>query len=143
MILNWDFSDLAGQISLNDASTIPVVDYRSLSIIGYYSGQGDDFISPSLGIKFSYDGQPGQYRYISFMPLWDATLRVTFHSSSSSQRTLHIALLENDGTLTDVAVGTAGADNVTVNAELLAGEVYYIWITGGGTGYITALHYEA
>ena len=118
------------------------MEYHGLSIVGYYSGQGDDFIAPSTGIKFSFDGEPGQYRYISFMPEWDATLNVTFHSSSSSQRTLHIALLEDNNTLTEVATGTTGVNNVTVHGDLLAGEIYYIWITGGGTGYITALHYE-
>ena len=93
------------------------------------------------GIKFSYDGQPGVHRFISFEPLWDATFTVSFHSSSSSPRTLHIARVSGDE-ITDVITGTTDTNTSTISVELHAGERYYIWFTGGGTGYITSMHYE-
>lgn len=127
-------------ISLNDETIIPQLAYRGLTIIGYYAGQGDDFIS-SEGIKFSYDGLPGQYRCIRFAPLFDGTLSVSFHSGRTAQRSLHIGHAVDD-TVTEIAMGTASSEDVTVNAVLHVGEVYYIWMEGGGSAYITSLRYQ-
>ena len=135
--LDWDFAPFTEQVSLQAPDEVPVIDYNGLSIMGAQSTDGKDYISTD-GARFNGAGTPGVRRCIIFTPEWDALLTVTFHSNNSNERRGHIA----DSELHDLATGDAASAEVSISANLQAGQNYYIWVDNGGGGTISRITYQ-
>ena len=122
--LVWDFAPFVEQVSLQDPDEVPAIDYNGLTILGAKATNGA--------------GTAGVRRCIIFMPEWDALLTVTFHSNNSNERRGHIA----DSELHDLATGNAASGEVSISANLHAGQNYYIWVDNGGGGTISRITYQ-
>ena len=135
--LVWDFAPFAEQVSLQDPDEVPAIDYNGLTILGAKATDGKDYLYTG-GAHFNGAGTAGVRRCIIFTPEWDALLTVTFHSNNSNERRGHIA----DSELHDLATGDAASAEVSISANLHAGQNYYIWVDNGGGGTISRITYQ-
>ena len=135
--LVWDFAPFAEQVSLQDPDEVPAIDYNGLTILGAKATDGKDYLYTG-GAHFNGAGTAGVRRCIIFTPEWDALLTVTFHSNNSNERRGHIA----DSELQDLATGDAASAEVSISANLHAGQNYYIWVDNGGGGTISRITYQ-
>ena len=135
--LVWDFAPFTEQVSLQDPDEVPAIDYNGLTILGAKATDGKDYLYTG-GAHFNGAGTAGVRRCIIFTPEWDALLTVTFHSNNSNERRGHIA----DSELHDLATGDAASGEVSISANLQAGQNYYIWVDNGGGGTISRITYQ-
>ena len=135
--LVWDFAPFAEQVSLQDPDEVPAIDYNGLTILGAKATDGKDYLYTG-GAHFNGAGTAGVRRCIIFTPEWDALLTITFHSNNSNERRGHIA----DSELHDLATGNAASGEVSISANLHAGQNYYIWVDNGGGGTISRITYQ-